>query len=392
MTDADYAAAGAVLSEDLSGAKVIFAVKEVPIAKLIAGKTYLFFSHVIKGQPYNMPLLRAMLDKKITMIDYERIADDAGRRSVFFGRQAGQAGVAETLYTLGQRLLLEGRATPLAAVKRCYDYEDLADVKASFAALGGAIAAAGDFSHKGGPLVVGFTGYGNVSQGAQDVFDVLPHDVVTPAGLAALFAPGAAPPLDRFYKVVFQEEHMFAPADGAKPFDKQEYFAKPELYRAAFAERYLPYLTVVVNCIYWTPACPMLISNADAAAAERLLVVGDITCDIEGSIQFTQRGTDPGAPTYTYAPATGTWADGVTADGINVMAVDTLPCELPRDASRGFSTSLAPFLPALVAADYGAALGELQLPADLLRAVICHRGQLAPEYEYLNKAMEAEGV
>lgn len=107
-----YLDAGAVIREDISDASVIFGVKQVPVDALIPGKTYCFFSHTIKAQESNMPLLDAVLEKNIRLIDYERIINEAGHRQVAFGKYAGVAGVVNILHGLGLRLLALGHHTP----------------------------------------------------------------------------------------------------------------------------------------------------------------------------------------------------------------------------------------------------------------------------------------
>jgi Alanine dehydrogenase/PNT, N-terminal domain len=165
--DDEYRAAGAAVDADLSGCRVIAGVKEVPPDDLIPGKAYLFFSHTIKGQDYNMGLLRAALEREVTLIDYEPILDRHGRRLIFFGRHAGYAGMIDALWALGQRMLADGIETSFAAVQPALSW--------------GSVEEASDFlAHDVArrirerglhpalyPLVVGFTGGGNVSQGAQ---------------------------------------------------------------------------------------------------------------------------------------------------------------------------------------------------------------------------------
>ncbi len=388
FSDEDYVAAGAHLSDDLGEAGVILAVKEVPIEKLLEDRAYLFFSHVIKGQDYNMPLLQALLDKNITMIDYERILDDADRRLVFFGRQAGQAGMIETFHALGRRLESEGFETPLAEVEPAYHYEDLADAKSKIAALADAVA--GGINEGLAPLVIGFAGYGNVSQGAQEIFDLLPHEEIAPGDLEAFMAKADAPS-DRFYKVVFKEEHLVEPAEG-QAFELQDYYKNPARYRGIF-NRYQPHMTAFVNCIYWTEDYPRLITKADAlrlqkSGTSRLRVVGDVSCDIDGSVEFTYKATEPDEPSFVYDAVQDSFVDGVEGDGIAVMSVDNLPCELPRDASAAFSTALKGYISQLADTDFSRPLDELGLPPELAGAIITHKGELAPDYRYLEEFLK----
>lgn len=386
--DASYTSAGADVQEDLSSAEVIFAVKEVPIPLLLENRAYCFFAHVIKGQPYNMPLLKELLDRKITMIDYERITDGHGHRLVKFGLEAGQAGMIDSLYTLGVRLAREGVENPFSSVTQAYCYDDLADAKVKIEAVGEVLKKGLDLPD--GPLVVGFTGRGSVSQGAQDVFDLLPHEIVEPEDLPAVMQ---RPERDRIFKVVFDKRHLARPTEEGRPFVETEYHQHPERFEGRLHE-YLPYLTVLMNGIYWTEDYPKFVTKAHvrdcwAKGQTRLKVIGDVTCDIDGAVELTYKPTQPDQPTYIYDPSTDAFVDGLDGPGVAVLAVDNLPCELSRDASDNFSRSLRDFVPAIARADYTAPFEKLDLPPAILRAVITHRGKLTPEYTYLREHLDA---
>ncbi len=384
--DDSYAHAGAELNEDITEAEIVLAVKEIPLDLIQQDRTYIFFSHVIKGQAYNMPLLQRLLDLNCTLIDYERIADDEERRLVFFGREAGQAGMIETLHALGKRLTWEGYDSPFHGVKPPYHYDDLAHARERIRELGLNVRSGLDPDLC--PLVMGFAGYGNVSQGAQEIFDLYPHEELAPDELESVFAK-SNPPRDRLFKVVFKEEDLVVPADEGGVFDLQDYYQHPEGYRGVF-EGYLPYLTVLMNCIYWTEKYPRLITNQQARALwnsgrRTLRVIGDVSCDIDGSIEFTYKATEPDRPCFVYDPIAERFKDGVDGRGVVVMAVDNLPCELPRDASEQFSRALASLAPALATADYSVPFSDLDLPLVLKRAVIAHQGSLTPDYRYLEE-------
>ncbi len=387
--DSHFKGVDCELNEDLGEAGVVFAVKEIPMDLLEPDKAYVFFSHVIKGQAYNMPLLQRLLDLESTLIDYERITDDAGRRLVFFGRQAGQAGMIETFRALDRRLRWEGYDSPFAGVKQAYEYNDLDEAKRELQEIGLSVRAGIDPDLA--PLVIGFAGYGNVSEGAQELFDLFPHEEIAPENLAEL-AGHRQPPRDRLFKVIFKEEDMVLPPEG-EDFDLQDYYDNPERYRGRFFD-YLPHLTSLVNCIYWTERYPHLITKAQARDLWRtghrnLRVIGDISCDIDGSVEFTYKATEPDRPSFVYDPVTDNFKDGVEGRGIVVMSVDNLPCELPRNASDHFSSTLADFVPALAAADFTLPYAELDLPAEIKRAIVAHRGKLTPDHRYLEEFLEA---
>ncbi|MFQ6089815.1 MAG: hypothetical protein ACE5LD_00025, partial [Candidatus Bipolaricaulia bacterium] len=294
--DRDYIRAGAEVQEDLSPCPVIFGIKEFPIEFFEPEKTYVFFSHTIKGQPHNMPMLRRILEQGCTLIDYERIVDERARRLIFFGRHAGLAGMIDTLWALGKRLEWEGIENPFSRIRQTLDYKSLEEAKGAVSNVGEQIKEEG-LPEAITPLVVGLAGYGHVSQGAQEILELLPFQELSPEELPA-FAKGSA--RDLIYKVVFKEEHMVEPLSPEDRFELQDYYDHPERYRAKF-EDYLPYLTVLMNCIYWSPQYPRLVTKGYlkrlyGEGRPRLRVIGDISCDIEGAIECTLRATDPGNP------------------------------------------------------------------------------------------------
>ncbi len=389
-TDEEYLRAGADLHEDLAASDLVFAVKEIPVTLIEKERRYFFFSHTIKGQPYNMLLLRRMLEQKVTLVDYECIVDEAGRRLVFFGPYAGLAGMIDTLAAYGARLEWEGGSSLFSRIQPAYRYASLAAAEAELRRLGAELPAA-LAAADGAPLVVGITGYGNVSQGAQRILAHLPCVEVDPLDL---LQPGWAERQrrDRLYKVVFHEEHMFRRRDGGS-FDLQDYFSHPEQYEADF-ERFLPHLTILVNAIFWNERCPRLVTREalarlwPAGVLEKLKVIGDISIDIEGAIECSLKATHSDAPCYVYEPASGEITMGVAGDGPVIMAVDNLPCEIPRESSDEFSRALAPFLPAIVKADWNRPFAELDLPAPIKRAVVIHRGELTPDFAYMRKFLD----
>jgi len=384
----DYVQAGAVLQEDLSQCPVVLAIKELPLDFFQPGQAYVFFAHVIKGQPHNMPMLRRMLELGCTLIDYEKIVDESGRRVVFFGNYAGLAGMIDTLWALGKRLAWEGLANPFQDMRLAHDYPTLDEAQAAVTALGQRIAREG-LPAALVPLVIGVAGYGNVGRGVQEILALLPRQEVAPADLPHVMAD-PRPARERVYTVTFKEEHMVEPVDPARPFELQDYYQHPEKYRGIFA-RYLPHLTVLMNCIYWEKKYPRLVTVADLRALygspvqPRLRVIGDISCDIEGAIEATVRATDPGHPVFVYDPFTGQASDGWAGRGPVILAIDNLPGELPRESSTTFSHTLKPLIPAIARADYTVPFEELNLPPLIKNAVIAHRGALTPGYQYLER-------
>ena len=390
-TDDDYRAAGIAIEESLGDADLVFAVKEIPTALLRPGKTYVYFSHVIKGQPYNMPMLRRLMELGCSLVDYEKIADDQGRRLIFFSLHAGYAGMIETLWCLGKRLAAQGVDTPINEVRHAYEYPSLEAALEHLRELGERIRAGG-LDARLRPLVFGVAGYGNVSRGCQEMLDALGATEIPVADLAAHASRGGeASPLLR---VVFKEEDMVEPVAPGGTFDLQDYYGNPEKYRGTFAN-HLPYLDALVNTIYWDERYPRLVTKAwaresyTAASPARLQVIGDISCDIEGSIELTVRTTTPDVPGFVYDPTVDAALPGLEGVGPVVMAVDNLPCELPRESSDHFSRVLREMVPDLVRADWTADFAGLALPPSLKGAVIVHKGHLTPPYTYLQQHLES---
>ena len=386
FSDEEFVLAGATVLEDLSPCPVVFAIKEIPDHALQPGKAYVFFGHVIKGQPHNMPMLRRMLELGCTLIDYEKVTDEDGRRLIFFGRQAGWAGMVDTLWAFGQRLRWEGILNPFQALRPMPAYGGLAQAKAALEVVGERIRTE-SLPTTVTPLIIGVAGYGNVSGGVQQILDMLPITEIDPADVVAV-AQDAEASRYHIYKVIFKEEHLVEPISPDAQFELQDYYDHPEKYRGVFA-RYLPYLSVLVNAIYWAPQYPRLVSKADlqelfaGQETPRLRVIGDISCDIEGAIEATVRSTDPGSPIYVYHPDTGDTTDGYEGQGPVILAVDILPSELPRESSSDFSQVLREFIPVIAQADFSADFDALELPSPIKRAVIAHKGELTPDYRYI---------
>jgi saccharopine dehydrogenase (NAD+, L-lysine-forming) len=181
FADAAYESCGAFLVDDPFDADLVLAIKEIPAELLRKGGSYLFFSHTIKGQPCNMGLLKRLIKLGCNLLDYECITDEQGQRLVFFGHHAGMAGMLDTLWACGQRLkALNHAATPFADLLPAHRYDGLTEIKQAVATAGDIIRTEGLPTSLALPLVCGFTGYGNVSQGAQYIWDQLPSEEITP--------------------------------------------------------------------------------------------------------------------------------------------------------------------------------------------------------------------
>ncbi len=388
FSDREYTREGAELSENLSNCKVILAIKEVPISLIAPDKVYVFFSHTIKGQKDNRPMLKRLKEEGCTLIDYERICDGEGRRLLFFGTQAGQAGMVETLAALGKRLAYHKIVSPFAEIEQPYHYGSLVEIREVIRKTGWSIHEQG-LDRRIVPFVCGFLGYGKTSQGAQEIFDLLPMEEI-PAEDLTRFIENGDFSAHRVYKVVFREKHMVKPTSPGTDFVLQDYYDNPQLYRSVFADT-LPYLNILVNCIYWEDRFPRFVTSSsvrDLFSRERiprLQVIGDISCDVGGAIEFMCKVTTPENPVFVYDPLKDEIRDGHEGRGVVVMSIDNLPAEIPLESSVSFSEALKGFVPSLAHADYDSDFASCGLPPEIRQAVILYRGAFTPDYEYMQE-------
>jgi alpha-aminoadipic semialdehyde synthase len=388
--DEEYEKAGAILSTDLKQSNISFGVKEIAPRYLHDEHSYCFFSHTMKGQPANMPMLKRIIERCNTLFDYELVRDDDGKRLIFFGDFAGYAGMIDSIWALGERLLWEGIENPFTEIEYATKYQTLSVAEEAFRSLGEKIRAEG-LPKSIVPFVCGFTGYGHVSKAAQHLYDLLPTEELEPDALSGFFDKGKFSE-KVVYKVQFRKPDMFKHKTRSY-FDAKEYKEHPERFSSRF-ERYVPYLSMIINGIFWDPQFPRLMTKEFAKALykknhrQTLRVIGDITCDLEGSIELTVKVTDSQNPVYVYEPLTGDVKDGWEGDGPVILAVDKLPTELPREASEAFGRTLLPFVPQLAVADYQKPLEMLSIPKEFTRALIVHRGTLTPGFKYLKKFLK----
>ena len=388
FTEEEYLAAGAEVSDTLEKCDIVLGVKEVPLEVFEPGKTYVFFSHVIKGQPYNMPMLRRMMELGCNLIEYEKIIDEQNKRLIFFGRYAGLAGMINSFWALGQRLKYFGYQSKFLRVKQAHEYHSLDEARDDVSAVGQLIAEQG-IPPELMPFTIGFTGYGNVSQGAQEICSLLPVKEISPEKLLDLKYRKHLPN-NLVYKVIFKEEHLYEPmAEGAE-FDLHDYYEKgAAAYKNAF-EKYVPHLSMLIHCTYWDARYPRILTNAYlkklfSRGKPKLLVIGDISCDIGGSVECTLKATEIGDPVFIYNPDSEQITMGTRGEGILDMAVDILPAELPRDASSGFGDVLVNFIKPIADADFDVKFEDLDLPRAIKKGLILHNGKLTPEFEYIQQ-------
>ncbi|GJM44456.1 MAG: alanine dehydrogenase [Gemmatimonadota bacterium] len=404
--DADFAKAGAELVDELHDATVILGVKEVPVDRIIPGKSYLFFSHTMKGQPYNMPMLRKLLDEGCTLMDYELVTDEDGVRTIAFGRFAGLAGAIDTLWALGQRFQAEGIDTPFAELRQSLDYQDLEEAFTAVRAVGKRIAQEG-LPREITPLAIAVTGEGGkVWGGALEVLELLPHRKVAPAELPGWVSSGAAgrgadrdaADLHQVALVSYGPGELVEPIAAGGTYAWEDYLHHPEKYRARFGQD-LPHLTAIVHGIYWAEGYPRFVLRQDVerlyanGATPRLRLITDITCDVDGSNEALVKITEPGDPAYVLDPDTWKIRSGFQGRGPVVLGVDILPAELPRDASRHFSAALVDLAPHLAKDEPFPSAHDPSVPGPLRRCLMVLRGQLtSPWDERLAEPLAAHGT
>ncbi|XP_065673366.1 alpha-aminoadipic semialdehyde synthase, mitochondrial isoform X2 [Hydra vulgaris] len=392
----EYESAGATIQEDLSPASLIMAVKQVPIDILIPSKSYSFFSHTIKAQEGNMPLLDAMLEKNIRMIDYEKMVDSHGKRVAAFGKFAGVGGMINILHGLGLRLLSLGHHTPFMYVGSTHNYKNSRQARLSIYELGENIRA-GELPKHFGPLTFVFTGSGNVSQGAQEVFNELPHVYVHPHELKEAIQ---AYDHKTIIATKVSRRHYLVPKDGGE-YNADEFHAHPERYRSIFAEKIAPYASVIINGVYWAPRNPRLLTKADGISLlqinhrankysgcpelpHRLLAICDISADLGGSLEFMKECTTIEYPFSLFNPVKDTSEIGVAGDGLLYCSIDNIPAQLPREATDYFGKLLVPWIPEMAAGDATKPfLSETCYSNVVKGAVICSNGTLTEKYKYI---------
>lgn len=350
--DSEYEEQGIELSEDLSSCDIIIGVKEVNIEDLIPEKKYMFFSHTIKKQPYNRKLLKAILNKKIQLIDYEVLKDKHEKRIIGFGRYAGIVGCYNGFRTLGLKLGIYD----LKSANQCANRKEM-EAELSKIILPS-------------DLKVVLTGWGRVGNGAREVIDLLPITEVSPSEYLN----------ETFDFPIFTHmdvEDYYAPKNGSE-FDKTDFYSHPEQYNAVLEKYILSNTSLYIPCHFWSSKSPLLLTN-DALIDKRsnLKVVADISCDIGGPIASTIRSSKIADPIYGYDPVTRQEVDYKTEGAIAVMAVDNLPCELPKDSSEDFGNELIKnVFPHLFREDEDRII-ERGSETDL-------NGQLTPGFEYLS--------
>ena len=356
IKDAEYIKYGVEVVEYVSDCDILIGVKEVNIEDLVPGKTFLFFSHTYKQQPYNAKLLAAMLEKKVSLIDYEMLRGSDGKRVIGFGRWAGIVGAYNGLRAWG----LREKCFELPRAIDCTDLKEMIEASSAVAFPDG--------------MKIVLTGFGRVGRGAAELLDAVGVRQVDKTDfLVSEFEGGAV------YAHIGLSDYNER-KDGSE--FSREYFKKdPSGYQSSFL-KYARAADMFIAGHFYAEGSPFIISRDDLKDDQlRLKVVADVSCDIDGPVGCTIRPSTVADPLYGYCPVNEEECEFDYAGGITVMAVDNLPCELPRDASKGFGREMMDHvIPLLIEGDKdGVLAGARETGLD---------GKLTEKYSYLKEYAE----
>ena len=348
FSDDDYKNMGITVADDVSDCDVLFGVKEVPVADLIPNKAYFFFSHTIKKQPHNRKLLQAILEKNIDLYDHETIVDEHDRRLIGFGRYAGMVGVYNGIRAFGIKFEL----FKLPKAETLSGKEDLIKhlKRITMPAL---------------KFVV--TGTGKVGRGAKEILDAIKVKEITIDNyLTKKYAQAVYVQLD----VLEYNKRK----DG-QVLDFTDFVNHPEEYESDF-ERFTKVSDIYFAGHFYASNAPMILTKEMLNASDcKLKVVADISCDVNGPIACTIRSSTIEEPLYGYFPLEDREVDFFHPAAVAVMAVDNLPCEIPKDASEGFGEQ---FMEHVIPAFFNGDKDGI-----LKRAKITENGKLTERFSYL---------
>ncbi len=353
--DEDYTTAGFEVANDLSDCEVLLGVKEVPIDALIPNKKYFFFSHTIKKQPYNRKLLNAILDKNIELYDHEVIVNQKGFRLIGFGRYAGIVGAYNGFRALGMKN--DSFQLPKA--------ETLLDQKALESEL----------SKINLPNIkIVLTGKGKVGCGAKEILDAMKIKEVS---------------VDDYLTITFNEP-VYTQIDvldynkrkDGQVIDKSDFYNNPQEYISDFM-RFAKVSDMYIAGHFFGDGAPFIYTREDAKSSDfNIKVVADVSCDIDGPVATTIRPSTIADPIYGYHPDREEEVDFKDPEAVVVMAVDNLPCELPKDASEGFGDM---FLEHVIPAFF-----NNDVDGVLERARMTQYGKLTAGYAYLQDYVDGK--
>ncbi len=353
--DEEYANAGIELVDNVNDCDVIFGVKEVKYDMLAEGKTMLFFSHTIKKQPYNRDLLREILRKNVRLIDYETLTYSNGFRVLGFGRYAGIVGAYNALIAQGKRY----NSFELKPAFQCEDMKEMGR-EMEKVELGNA------------KIII--SGGGKVANGAKETLNA--------AGIRQVSIPEFLN--DTFDEPVYCNADIldYHEKDGKAPKDFGDFVKDSTVWENSFT-KFTKVADIFISAHFWDNKSAHFFTEEDVKSDDfKVKVIADITCDIKGSVPTTLRPSTIADPIYGYDRTTGEEADAYAENCITIMAVDNLPCEVPKDASEGFGQDLIDKIIPLF-------LGE-DSEKILERATIAENGQLTEYFSYLQDYVDGK--
>ncbi|WP_107038205.1 NAD(P)-dependent oxidoreductase [Brumimicrobium mesophilum] len=312
--DKEYADLGIPLVDALDDCDIILGVKEVNLNDLLPNKHYFFFSHTFKMQPYNRKLLQTIIEKKIQLTDYEVLTNETGNRIIGFGRYAGIVGCYNGFRTYGLKHSLYN----LKPAHQCVDRKEMESELCKIKLLK--------------DTKIALTGFGRVGHGALEIMNMLPITEVSPEEFLE----------DVFNGPVFTHLGLadYIERNDGKEFDMEAFFEDGSGHKSNFPP-YLHEADMYIACHYWENSSPFLVTREDLKNKNiRVSVIADISCDIDGPVASTIRPSTIADPIYGYDPINEQEVEFDNPNAIAVMAVDNLPCELPKDASIDFGNEL----------------------------------------------------
>ncbi|GGG90006.1 alanine dehydrogenase [Polaribacter pacificus] len=355
FSDEAYQKAGFELAADLSDCDVLLGVKEVPIDALIPNKKYFFFSHTIKKQPYNRALLQAVLDKNISLYDHETIVKANGARLIGFGRYAGIVGAYNGFRAYG----LKHETFTLPKAETLVDQESLIKNLASIPLPA---------------IKILLSGNGKVAYGAKEMLDAMQIKKVS---VEDYLTQSFTEPVYCMVDVLDYNKRK----DG-QVLTNSDFYKHPENYESNFM-RFAKVTDFFIAGHFFGDGSPYLYTREDVKSADfNIQLVADISCDIDGPVATTIRASTIADPIYGYDPQTASEIDFKDPKAIVVMAVDNLPCELPKDASEGFGVL---FLKHVIPAFFN---GDKE--GVLARAKMTENGKLTSHFEYLQAYVDGQ--
>ena len=334
-----------------------------------------------------MPLLSACLAQGITLVDYERIEDSAGKRLVYFGSFAGICGAIDSLSLLGKKLSAEGIDNPFLLIHEAERYASLHRAQNDIAKVSRKIRRRG-LSRSIAPFIIGITGHGNVSAGVESIIDILKPIEIHPRDMMR-FVKDNRRLTHKICKIVFDREEKLRAKNGSG-FYFEEYLKYPKKFESNM-DIFLPHVNILFNTSYWDKRYPRLVTKNIIhhlwKKPCRLKFIADLSCDVNGGIELTYKTTTASNPVYTYNPVTKKYTDGYAGRGIAILARDNLPTELPREASQGFSALVREYVYQIAAHGVRDITNHVALPREVREAVIVENHRLTKPYSYLRTCL-----